>query len=141
VYACVCSGECAHPHDWCWRGIIDKLGGGGGFRVFGRKKRRCPETRVLGENSPTGTAGCGSPGARRSATPRCTWTSRAEHERVKAPALVVSGLRPSCGPRQKCATKARRSGDRSNRRHAVWTARGLRLHDTADCQTHSFREA
>jgi len=48
------------------------------------------------------------------------------------------GLRPSRGPRQKCATAARQTGDRSNRRHAVWTGRGLRFHDTADGETPAF---
>jgi len=94
----------------------------------GRGKRRRPETRVLGENSPTGTAGYVGHPARDGPRRRgCAWASRAERERAKAPALAVPGVTPISW----ALTVARRSGDRiSNRRHAVWTARGLRLHQT-----------
>jgi len=112
AHASVWRGECAHPPwpmlggssertewRWWWWG------------ESGRVKRRRPETRVLGENSPTGTVGYVGHQARDGPRRRgCTWASRAERERAKAPALAIPGVTPIAW-----ASRKVRDGDASVR--------------------------
>lgn len=98
--------------------------------VSGRWKRRRPESRVLGENSPTGDRRMWVTGRNTDAfaasRPARGLAGRGR-VRATAPAVPAVPRRHAHRPQSPATPPAPWPAD-SNRRHAVWTARGTRTH-------------